>query len=375
MVTLKADDARAGSDVGEVVPGVSRIAVLRANGVGDLVFTLPALEALRAAYPDAEITLLGQPLHAELFAGRPAPFDRVLVVPHYPGVHPAEGPPAPTAEVARFFAAMRATHFDLALQLHGGGHHSNPFVRGLGARVTAGFRAPGAPSLDRWVRYVYFQPEVLRYLEVVGLVGARPVTVEPRITVVEEDLRRAERLLHDVGADVPLVAVDPAAGDPRRRWPPDRFSAVADALAADGARIVLVGAPADAAVCDEVRSRMHRRDAARSLAGRTGLSALLGVLARADLLVANDTGPLHLAAAVGTATVGVYWCGNLVNAGPPTTNRHRAVASWRTVCPCCGEENLARRCPHDDSFVADVGVEDVVDQARDLLGGPAGVRR
>ena len=61
-------------------------------------------------------------------------------------------------------------------QLHGGGRHSNPLITGIGARVTAGLRADDAPALDRCVRYMYYQPEVFRYLEVVGLVGAAPTT-------------------------------------------------------------------------------------------------------------------------------------------------------------------------------------------------------
>ena len=109
--------------VGERLPGVGRIAVLRANALGDFVFALPALAALRAAYPDAELVLLAAPWHAKLLAGRPSPVDRVLVIPPAQGIRapdPGEPQPAPEA-MRRFVEETRAEGFDLAIQLHGGG--------------------------------------------------------------------------------------------------------------------------------------------------------------------------------------------------------------------------------------------------------------
>jgi ADP-heptose:LPS heptosyltransferase len=160
-----------------LVPDVHRIAVLRANALGDYLFVLPALEALRAAYPGAEIVLLGAPWHADALAARPGPVDRVLVAPAAPGIRPPiPADPVPADRLPEFLDRVRAEGFDLALQLHGGGGNSNPLVSALGARVTAGLRAVGAPALDRNLHYTHYQPEVFRYLEVVGLVGAEPVT-------------------------------------------------------------------------------------------------------------------------------------------------------------------------------------------------------
>lgn len=177
------------------MPRVDKIAVLRANALGDLIFALQALHALRTAYRHAEIVLLGQAWHAELMSGRPSPIDRVIVLPPAPGVNgPLDMPDTAgtQAERERFFAAMQLERFDLAIQLHGGGGYSNPFIRRLGARVTAGLRAADAPPLDRWIPYVYYQHETLRLLEVVGLVGAQPpTTLEPQLAVTEADLAEA----------------------------------------------------------------------------------------------------------------------------------------------------------------------------------------
>src|SRR5687768_15470046 len=96
-----------------------KLAVLRANALGDFVFCLPALDALRAAFPDAELLFLGKPWHVELLAGRPGPIDRVIAVPPSEGVN-TDGE-EDRAALEAFFAAMAAEELDLALQMHGGG--------------------------------------------------------------------------------------------------------------------------------------------------------------------------------------------------------------------------------------------------------------
>lgn len=344
------------------IPDVHKIAVLRANGLGDLIFALPALEALRAAYPGAEIVLLGREWHAALMTGRPGPIDRVVVVPPYRGVSAPPDGVEDAAELDRFFDEMARERFDLALQLHGGGGHSNPFVLRLGARVTAGLRAPDAPSLDRWLSYVYWQSEIVRYLEVVRLAGAPPTSVEPRVVVTERDLAEAERVMGR--PEQPLVVLHPGATGPDRLWPTEKFAAVGDALAGDGARVVVIGTEPERWLVEAVLQAM--RAEAWNLCGRLSLSGLAGVLARCRVFVGNDSGPLHLAAAVGAATVGVYWCGNLITAGELMRARHRPLISWRLTCPVCGADTMRAPCDHRVSFVADVAAEEVIAAAREL---------
>jgi ADP-heptose:LPS heptosyltransferase len=169
------------------------------------------------------------------------------------------------------------------------------------------------------------------------------------------------------------VALHPGALDARRRWPAERFAAVGDALGDAGARIVITGSSDEIGIGEEVASQM--RHPARSLCGRLSLSGLTGVLERCALVVANDTGPRHLAEAVGTATVSVYWCGNLVNVGPLARRRHRAHVSWRMACPVCGAAALGEvypardggsGCAHRESFVTDVPVAEVLPDALDV---------
>jgi ADP-heptose:LPS heptosyltransferase len=352
------------------IPDVRRIAVVRANAVGDFVVTLPALDALRAAYPDARITLVGAPWHDALLRDRPGPVDDVVVAPQGSGLRPGDDPGA----CQEFFDAMQAEQFDLAVQLHGGGRHANPFTRRLGARVAVGLRAYDAPALDRDLPYVHYQPEVLRFLEVVKMVGAPPVGLEPRLTATRRDHAAADDALG--GADPgPLAVLHPGAMDPRRRWPPERFAAVGDALAAHDLSVVVVGSDREAPIGAAVVGAMQ--SPALDLTGRTSLPALVGLLDRAAIVVANDSGPRHLAEAVGTPTVAVYWVGNLITSAPLTRRRHRPLISWTTACPVCGVSCVgdpypARaggvRCEHDLPFVTDVPVAYVLRAVTDLLG-------
>ncbi|MEH0843618.1 glycosyltransferase family 9 protein [Micromonospora sp. CPCC 205711] len=365
--------------VGERVPDVDRIAVLRANALGDFIFLLPALESLRAAYPAAEIVLLGAPWHAKLWRDRPSPVDRVLVIPPAPGIRDL-GPGEEPSSMDDFLERAAKEGFDLALQVHGGGGNSNPIVSRLGARVTAGLRAEGAPPLDRWMRYVYYQHEVIRYLEAVALVGAPATTVIPSLAVTDADRAEALRVL---GApDRPRVALHPGATDTRRRWPAERFAEVARSLHRDGYEVLVTGTPAEQEVVDAVVAAAGVP--VRAQVGTLSLGGLAAAYQGAALVVSNDTGPLHLAGAVGTPTVGVYWLGNLINGATPLRARHRPIASWTTHCPVCGVDCTpgiyphrpgTGDCPHRDSFVADVPVVEVLEAAAELLRPEPGASR
>ena len=346
-----------------LLPGIDRIAVLRANAIGDFIATLPALTALKAAYPAAEIVLLARDWHAEFLRDRSSPVDRVIPVPCSEGVRD-DGPPVSPDQLDRFFEAMRRERFDLAVQLHGGGRYSNPFVRRLGARVAIGLQAEDAPPLDRVVPYRHQHHEVLRYLEVVALAGAPPVGIEPRIAVTRADRDEAADVVpHD---DLPMVAIHLGAIDPRRRWPVDSFAQVARALTDMHACVVVTGGDADRRLADRLARATART--VTCVAGRLSLGGTAALFERCRLVISNDSGPLHLAAAVGAATVGIYWAVNLISMGPPTRTRHRPLVSWALACPVCGADCLRDRCGHDASLVADVPVDAVLAEVVDLLG-------
>jgi ADP-heptose:LPS heptosyltransferase len=361
LLAERVDNRAAGNDVdARRVEGVHRIAVLRPNAIGDFCFALPALHALRAAYPRAHITLLGRRWHREFLQGRPGPLDEVIELPVVRGVGAPDDAPQDDAEVEAFVEQLRESRFDLALQLYGGGRWSNPFVCRLGARVSAGLRADDAPPLDRSLHYTPWRNERARLLEAVGLVGAAPVELAPRLVVTEAD--RAELSAQLQLPSAPLVVLQPGATDARRRWPAERFAALGDALAADGACIAINGSADERPLVAEVARAM--RTPVLELGDGLSLRALAALLAHASLVVSNDTGPLHLAQAVGTRTVGLFWFMNLLAAAPLAAEQHLHTFSTRTQCPVCGAENLRERCAHDASFIADIGFDEVLALAR-----------
>lgn len=281
--------------------------------------------------------MLGQPWLATFLVERPGPIDRVVPIPPYHDVGEAEDHVDSPAAIAGFFATMAQERFDLAIQIHGGGGNSNPFVSRFGARHAAGLRAEGVPTLDRWLPYLRDQVAIVRHLEAVGLVGAVPVTLQPHLTVTVADRAEAAAVLvHDNRA---LVALHPGATVARRRWPAAHFAAIGDALSVLGARVVLVGDDSERVLTAAVAGLMSAPVEDR--AGRLTLGGLLGLLARCHLAVGNDSGPLHLAEAVGTATVGIDQGQNLMRYGPPTRTRYRPVVSWGNTCPVCGRDDDA----------------------------------
>ena len=385
----------------EPFSGVSRIAVLRGGGLGDLMFALPAVAALKAAYPGASITLLGTPVHAELLAQTAGPVDETVILPFAEGVRPG---PEDDDETERFFAAMRARNFDLAVQLHGGGRYSNPFLLRLGARHTVGTRTPDAAPLERTVPYVYYQHEPLRALEVAGFAGAPPRELEARLEALPEF---GQQLAQDLplGNSGPgqgrVLVVHPGATDPRRRWPAERFAAVARRAADDGFRVYVVGDSSEKELAETVvelaveqpstgQSTAEQpsteqpgteespaggsgaaRPAIESLAGNLSLGELAALLADSAVVVANDSGPRHLAQALGTSTVGIYWAGNAINAAPLGRSKHRVRLGWVTRCPVCGVDVTqvgwtAPRCPHDESTVKAVEPSEVYEDVLQL---------
>ena len=350
-----------------VFDDVRSIGVLTASGIGDFLMTVPALRALRAAYPQARISVLGDSWHPAFLHARPGPWDEGVAVPREDGV--CRLVDDPDADISRFVADHRG-RYDLVVQLHGGGRDSNPLVRALGPRFSVGPRAPGAEPLDRCTPYVEGRPEVLRWLEVAELAGAEaPVgtpSLVPALTVTEGDVAAGRAVWDGPG---PAVMFHVGARDGRRCWPPAKFAEVARHLRdTRGATVLLVGSEHDAEASVDVAARAGA--GVVDLTGRMALGDTLGLASRCRLFVGNDSGPRHLAIAAGTPSVGIFWVGNVLTFGPLAGAAHRAVVSFTVTCPVCGVEQVEHRCAHDVSFVDSVTTDDVVEQCEQVLACP-----
>lgn len=314
----------------------TRIAVVRAlPGVGDLLCAVPGLAALRAAHPVADITLVGLPSAAWFVEAHPRLVDDLLPVVGVPGL-PEVVPDA--AEARRFHATAAARRFDLAVQVHGSGVTTNPLTTMLGARHQVGAARP-----DQWqppgtvVPYPDDVHEVLRVLAVTTAAGAPSVGTDLELPLTPASRAEARRLLGGPGqSHGPYVCLHPGASRPANRWPPERFAAVGDRLVSAGHRVVLTGSPAEGPVTAAVASAMTAPVV--DLAGRTSVVTLAAVLAGARLVVSNDTGAAHVAAAVQAPGVVVFHAGgDPARWAPLDRTRHRVVApepgagDWPTV--------------------------------------------
>lgn len=317
----------------------ARIVVLRALQLGDLLCSVPALRALRTAAPHATITLIGLPWAREFVARFSAYLDDFIELPGWPGLPER---PLDLAAVPSFLAEAQSRRFDLAVQLHGSGGIVNELTVLLGARASAGFYVPGqwCPDAERFIAWPDRVHEIHRYLMLTEHLGARlqddrlefPLTARDRAELAASLAECAPN--EGAAAIVPrrYIVVHPGSQLPSRRWAPQRFAQVADALAAQGLQVVLTGTAAERSLTDAVAAGM--RAPCINLAGRTTLGAVAALIEGARLLVCNDTGVSHIAAALTTPSVVVCSGADPHRWAPIDTQRHRVLAHPVPCRPC-----------------------------------------
>lgn len=350
---------------------IKKIAILRANALGDFLVTLPAIQAIRKTYPDAEIVLLAKPWHKEFLIPGRSPIDRVIVVPVTKGIRNEVERSENVLEQKIFFEEMQKEHFDIAIHFQGNGVSANPFINRLGADLTVGLTTENAAPLDKSLPFYYYQSEALRYLEVAALIDAKTEDLESHINVLPQDKEEIKGLLSFLDKK-PFVVLHPFVVDLRRTWPVENYAPLADWLKEKNIEVVFTGSKDNCEDAKKIISKMKHK--AINACGTVSLGGLAAILKHAALVIAADTGPLHLARAVNTPTVGIYWAPNLINWGPLTRSIHRPLISWNMACPLCGiipnqpypflPQN---ECTHNISFVRDITVESVMQAAEDLL--------
>lgn len=344
----------------------AKIAVLRAARIGDFICATPALRALRRALPAAEITLITLPMLHDLATRLPY-VDRYAPFPGFPGL--AEQLFDPRA-ATRFFTAMQAEEFDLAIQLQGSGVYANPFTLLLGARHTAGFIRPtDSPGLlAAALPLPQTGHEIDRALALVEFIGAPAQGRATHFGLLDADHAAAAMLL--AGAPRPLIGLHPAARDRTRRWPPERFAAAAAALQARaGGSLVLLGEPEEAATAQRILATLPPRPAAPSLdlTGRTSLPVLGAVIARLDVLLTNDSGPAHIAYALGAPTVTVFGAADPRRYAAPLPGPFHMLAH-PVPCRPCEFSACPIAAPGDEApCLEGVTVATVVTAASELL--------
>lgn len=324
--------------------GIERIVVRAPNWIGDVVLSLGAVRDLRRNFPAARIEVLARPWVAELY-GALAEVD---------AVRPSAGRGADARSVRGAFdaAVLLPNSFAAALAVWQAGvpHRWGYATDGRGPLLT---RAGRVPSGIRGRSQVYYYRAMLA---AVGLqVSATP---DASLRCPPEWASRGQALL---GGGGPWIGLNPGAFyGTAKRWLPERYAAVGDTLSRrTGARVAIVGGAAERALGESIASGM--REPARVLCGETGLSELTGVLKHLSLLVTNDSGPMHLAAALGVPVVAVFGPTDSLETGP-VGDAHRIVREPVHCSPC-----KLRECPIDHRCMTRIGVDRVIAEAQGML--------
>lgn len=341
-------------------PTPERIAVFRALQLGDMLCAVPALRALRRAFPQARITLVGLPWAREFVARFSHLVDDLLEFPGYPGL-PERA--VDLAGLPRFFEQAHAARFDVALQMHGSGVITNPLLVGMGARLNGGFHSPGqyCPDPHRFVAWPEHGNEIERCLALIEYLGLPLDGTGLEFPLMSADLVGAAALLarHKLRPGGYAV-VHPGARLPSRRWSAQSFGEVAARLAERDLRVVVTGTAEERDLAATVARRVG--GSVVDLSGATTLGIAAALIGGARLLVCNDTGVSHVAAALRVHSVVVCCGADPHRWAPLDAIRHRVVHHPIECRPCA-----YRDCPIGHPCATGVSVAAVLDAVHAML--------
>ncbi|HLG51849.1 MAG TPA: glycosyltransferase family 9 protein [Chloroflexota bacterium] len=357
--------------------GPRTILVMRPDHLGDLLFLTPALRRLRRAFPDARILglvgLWGLPVL------RTNPNLDGLIGWDFPWFNrqPRRSLIAPYLSLLRLARRLRAERIDIALQFRSDFWWGALAVRLAGIPEQIGYDVPLArPFLSQALPIIHGLHAVDENIRLVeSLAGPAPGTSDAlEFPIADGDRERARQLLGPL-ADYPrLVAIQVGAGAAVKRWPLDRLAAVGRGLAdSSGVVPVVIGGSSERSAVHEVVRRIG--PPAIGLAGVTTVGELAAVLERCALALGPDSGPLHLAVAVGTPTLHLFGPADPRRFGPyGDRSRHRVILARWPCCPC-NQLDFPAGAVTAHACMAAIPVETVLEHARDLLERAAGNHR
>jgi heptosyltransferase-2 len=334
-----------------------KILVRATNWLGDAVLSLPAIRALRAAHPQAEMVVLARPWVAALYEGERS-IDRVILL------RAASGAREWRAKW-RLGAQLRRERFDLAVLLPNS-FESAAILRLSSARRRVGYARDGRSLLLTDAIDVprpgeippherYYYPELLRRA---GLIDQLPQVEEILFDGLAESQSRGQALFAARGIALPAIGVNPgAAFGTAKRWLPERFAEAARQLAAShSASVAVFGAEAERELCAQVAAAAG----GHNLAGATTLREFIDMTAACSLCLTNDSGAMHVCAAAGVPSVTVFGPTDEAGTGP-VSPRARVLREPVDCAPC-----RLRECPIDHRCMTRVTVDRVVAAAENI---------
>lgn len=331
---------------------LQRILIRGVNWIGDAVMTTPALVALRSYYPQAEIVILANPLVSELFQFHPS-IDRVMV-------YDKKGRHQGLTGLWRMSSELRSKRFDAALSLQNA-IEAAVLVLFAGIPRRGGYTTDGRRLLLNYPVHVTAADKRLHhtdyYLGLLAQLGIEGGDGKLCLACTEAEQQWAQSTLQNNN----VIAINPgAAYGSAKRWLPERFAEVGDALAKRyDARILLTGGPAEVETGRDIAAAMQFQPL--NMTGKTSVREMMALLAHSRLLVTNDSGPMHVAAAFATPIVAVFGPTDHTTTCPASENV-RIVRKEVDCAPC-----LLRQCPIDHRCMTEITAEDVIIAAGQLL--------
>ncbi len=344
------------------------ILIVKLSALGDVIHVLPAVNAIRRRYPEARITWLVEEEAAGLLHGHPA-IDRLLVSCRKSWLQSLRQGNVPVAlsAIRSFIRELRATRYDLVIDfqalLKSGilvglcrGQYKAGYGRGMDHQEFSYL------FLNRRVAAVGMESHVIaRHRHLLAELGIAAGDLEYRLPVTAADRLQVQKILanHGLAAEDRYVAMNPMTTWATKLWSGAKFAALADAVSDRfGLRVVFTGSRADQPAVAEIINGMAV--AAVNLAGATTLIELAALFEKAECLVSTDSGPMHIAAAVGTPVVALFGPTAPWRTGPYGEG-HQVVRADLSCAPC-----FKRRCASPDCMAA-ISVEQVMAALEEIM--------
>jgi lipopolysaccharide heptosyltransferase I len=344
------------------------ILIVKLSAIGDVVHTLPALNAIRRHFPQAHITWLVEAAAADLLIDHPA-LDRVLISRRKQWIRDIKRGDwrAPLGQFKRFLRELRDTRYDMIFDFQAAIKGAMLIAIARGNRKI-GF-GPGMEHqehsylvLNEKIPMISMEVHALdRGLALIKSAGIPSHSVEYRLPISPAAQSSVIEFIAEGAKDPqgPLVAINPMAKWETKLWPAERFSRLADRIIDSyGAAVFFTGGPEDHGIIEGIIAGMQHR--ALNLAGRTRLIELAALYQQMTCLVTTDTGPMHIAAAVKTPVVALFGPTAPWRTGPHG-DIHRVVTSRDDCRPCFKRSCATSKC------MQSITVEQVMEQVKSVL--------
>lgn len=298
---------------------IKTIAIFRALQLGDFLCAIPAIRALRSAYPSAEVSYIGLPGMEAIINRFPHYFNHFIPFPGYPGL-PEQGFDQQAFDL--FLKDMQHRSFDLVLQMHGNGSIVNPLVQSMNAKYAAGFCQYANEQTDLFTVYPNSGHEISRHLALMSYLEIPSTGTDLEFPIYDTDKEELAALELDVQPGK-YICVHPGSRADWRQWPPLYFANLADYCIDRGYQVILTGTEAEKAIVDQVSSLMAKSPI--NAAGKTSIGALGALIQEAHALIANCTGVSHIAAALEKQSVIISMDGEPDRWAPLNKELHRTI--------------------------------------------------